>query len=355
MSMRPRATIHLGNIVDNWRLFDHTARPGKVGAVLKCDAYGHGAAPVSKALYEAGCRTFFVAYPEEGADLRAALGPNADIFVFQGAVSGHATLVKTKSLTPVLNSLKEIRAWMDLGQGDPFALHVDTGMNRLGVSLGQLSNVRDALGDKRPKLIMSHMASADTPPARQNRAQLEAFKAAKAFFPGVPTSLENTAAHWLDDSFRSDLSRPGIGLYGGGTSPLRADTLKPGLTLEARILQISEVPADQNVGYGATATLSRDSVLATIGLGYGDGFPRSASNSGFVYLGQMHCPVVGRVSMDLITVDVTAVKGLAKVGGLVEVIGTNADLEAQAAAAGTLGYELLTGLSARVERIYQHD
>lgn len=353
MIMGPRATIHLGNIAYNWGMFADRAKPGVSGAVVKANAYGHGAADVSRALHQAGCRHFFVAYAEEGAVVRDAIGADAEIYVFQGGVAGTAENMSASDLTPVLNSFDDITSWKAIGANRDFALHIDTGMNRLGLSADQLSDVRDALAGLRPKLIISHLASADTPNSRQNRSQLEAFRAASDLFPGVATSLQNSAGHWLDGSFKSDLSRPGIGLYGGGNSPARPAGLKPGLTLEAHILQVFEVSAGETVGYGATATLERDSVLATIGLGYEDGIPRAASNSGFAYLGDERCAFIGRVSMDLITLDVTAAAPLAKVGGLVEVIGARADLEEQAAAARTLGYELITGLGARVQCIYE--
>lgn len=185
-----------------------------------------------------------------------------------------------------------------------------------------------------------------------NRAQSEAFNAARAHFPGVPVSLANSEGHWLPEELRTGLTRPGIALFGGGTSPARSPDLKPGLTLEAPLLQVHEVRPGDTVGYGATFRAEQPALLATAALGYGDGFPRAASGSGFAYLGETRCPLIGRVSMDLVTFDVSAAAPLAKAGAWVEVLGARADLETQAAAAGTIGYELITGLGPRVERTY---
>lgn len=351
MTARPTATIHLSNIAANWRVFDRTAR-GDAGAVVKANAYGHGAGPVAKALAGAGCRSFFVAYAFEGAEIRAALGEGPDIYVFNGSLEADYSVCRSAKLIPVLNALADIAAWTGQGADVPAALHIDTGMNRLGVRADRLGEAKAALGSSTPILLMSHFACADTPDHPMNAAQIAAFDAARAVFPRVRTSLANSAGHWLGPDAHGDLTRPGIGLYGGGTNPLRSAELKPGMTLTAPILQVSNVPSGETIGYGATARLDTPRTLATLALGYGDGFLRSASNSGFAMLEGIRCPILGRVSMDLITIDVSSAQGLAKPGVMTELIGPNADLEAQAAAAGTLGYELVTGLGARVERIH---
>lgn len=351
MTARPTATIHLSNIAANWRVFDRTAR-GEAGAVVKADAYGHGAGPVARALAQAGCRSFFVAYAFEGAELRTALGDGPDIYVFNGSLEADYSVCREAGLIPVLNSLADIAAWTGQGTDLPAALHIDTGMNRLGVRADALDKAKAALGSAMPVLLMSHFACADTPDDPMNARQVAILDQVRAAFAGVRTSLANSAGHWLGPEAHGDLTRPGIGLYGGGTSPKRSTELQPGMTLQAPILQISEVPAGETVGYGATARLDTPRTLATLALGYGDGFLRSASNSGFAVLEGIRCPIVGRVSMDLLTIDVSSTQGLAKPGMMTELIGPNADLEAQAAAAGTLGYELVTGLGARVERIH---
>lgn len=345
MSVRPRATLRPRRIAENWRGLSRHAGGSRVGAVVKADAYGHGMEPVAHALARAGCGTFFVAYAFEGAQLRRVLGAGPAIHVFNGPSRDTLGILSEEALTPVLNSPDEVRLWMNAGGEAPFSLHVDTGMNRLGLrpeTLGELS--------RRPDLILSHYACADEPDDPMNRAQLEAFIAVARRFDGVPTSLANTAGHFLGPEFLGDVTRPGIGLYGGGTSPWQSLDLAAGLKLEAPILTVTDVPAGETVGYGATARLAAPARLATIALGYGDGFPRSAGNQGFAMLDGLRCPIVGRVSMDLITLDVTAAWGLAKPGVWVEMLGDGARLEEQAALAGTLGYELVTGLGPRIER-----
>lgn len=353
MSLRPRARVHLSNIVSNWRLYDRLSGPGGAGAVVKANAYGHGAAEVSCALAGAGCRHFFVAYAFEGVGVRRAVGPGPVIFVFNGIAEDEAVICREAKLIPVLNNLEAIAAWQAGAPDLPFALHIDTGMNRLGLRLEQMAEAKQMLAGRDPVLLISHFACGDDPTADKNAAQSHAFAEAAALFPGVAISLANTAGHGLGTEMRRGLTRPGIGLYGGGAGPTRPEGLLPGMTLEAPILQVATARAGETVGYGATARLEKDTLLATVALGYGDGFLRSASNSGFGYLGETCCPILGRVSMDLITLDVSAAAPLAKPGAWVELIGAKADLERQADAAGTLGYELTTGLGARVERIYE--
>ncbi|MEL6661754.1 MAG: alanine racemase [Pseudomonadota bacterium] len=353
MSLRPRATIHLSNIADNWRRLNALSGQGGAGAVVKADAYGHGAARVSRVLAAAGCEHFFVAYGFEGVEVREAVGDGPAIYVFNGGVEVDTALARSAKLIPVINSVSELTAWLDQAGDLLYALHVDTGMNRLGVRPDEVASAASLMGNCPPCLLMTHFACADTPDASMSATQLGAFEVVAMALPRVPISLANSAAHWLPPKFRAGLTRPGIALYGGGNSPARPDGLKPGLTLTAPILQVQSIPSGETVGYGATRRTDTPTLVATAALGYADGFPRSASNSGFAYLGETRCPVIGRVSMDLITLDVSAAAPLAKPGALVEVIGARADLEEQAAAAGTLGYELITGLGPRVERIYE--
>ena len=353
MSLRPRARVHLTNIAHNWRLYNQLSGEGGAGAAVKANAYGHGAVEVSRALAAAGCTNFFVAYPFEGMEVRRATGPGPVIYVLNGFAPGDAQTCREADLTPILNSLDNIKTWLAAGRDLLFALHLDTGMNRLGLPCNEVAEARLRLAGHDPVLILSHFACADDPGSQMNMAQSRTFAEACALFPDVPVSLANSAGHGLTPDMRRGLTRPGIGLYGGGSGSTRPDGIKPGMTLEAPILQVRTGKAGETVGYGATARLERDTLLATVGLGYGDGFLRSASNSGFAYLGETRCPIRGRVSMDLITLDVSAAAPLAKPGAWVEFIGPRADLERQAQAAGTLGYELITGLGERVERIYE--
>jgi len=353
MSLRPRATIHLSNIVANWRALNALSGAGGAGAVVKADAYGHGAPRVSAALARAGCGSFFVAYGFEGEAVRAATGPGPAIYVFNGDAAVSHQQCRDHGLIPVLNSVAEVSHWCAGARDAPFALHVDTGMNRLGVRPEDLGKARLAMGERSPELIMTHFACADDPSSAMTARQCEVFETVASEWGTIPVSLSNSAGHWLTEDARRGLSRPGIALYGGGNSPARPDGLLPGMTLEAPILQVQSLAPGETVGYGASFRAASAMTVATVALGYGDGFLRSAGNAGFGALGDHLCPVVGRVSMDLVTIDVTAVAPLAKPGAWVEFIGAQADLETQAAAAGTLGYELTTGLGHRVERIYQ--
>lgn len=354
MITRPRARVHLDNITANWRRLAAMAEGAQAGAVVKADAYGHGAPEVGAALARAGCQHFFVAYPFEGEVLRRHVGAGVAIYVFNGLGPDDAEgrdQCRRAALHPVLNSLDQLRAWRSMADQAPYALHIDTGMNRLGIPMAQLGEAQGLSAGHGPDLVMSHLACAEAVDDPMNRRQLDRFAEAVRRFPGVRTSLPNTAGHFLGSAYRSDVTRPGIGLYGGGTSP-RQPVLAPGMTLEAPILTVNRVPAGETVGYGATYTLPRPALLATVALGYGDGFPRSLTNRGQAALAGTLCPILGRVSMDLVTLDVTAAAGVAKPGALIEVIGSHVRLEDQAARAGTLGYELVTGLGSRVERRY---
>lgn len=345
MTTRPVATTHLPNIAANWRLLNAAAGPGRAGAVVKANAYGHGVFPVVQRLCREGCQTFFVAYDNEGADVRRSGGPQVEIYAFNG--EGDAR----EKVRPVINTLDALKDWVS-GGGGPYALHIDTGMNRLGISWSELSAAAALARNCPPALVMTHLACADEPASAMNVIQARRFSELREAIP-APSSFANSAGHWLGEAFASDVSRPGIALYGGDNSPLRPAGILPGLTLEAPILQVRSCAPGETVGYGATARLGAPARIATVALGYGDGFPRSASNSGFAYLGGIRCPIVGRVSMDLITLDVTEAAGLAKEGAMAEFIGPRALLEEQAACAGTLGYELITGLGSRVERNWE--
>lgn len=321
------------------------AAPGRAGAVVKANAYGHGVFPVVNRLIREGCRTFFVAYDHEGSELRPIAGSEIELYAFNGAGD-----VET-DVRPVINTLEALRNWVN-GGGGAYGLHIDTGMNRLGISYRDLSAAAELARQSPPALVMTHLACADEPDHSLNALQARRFSEMRSSIP-APGSLANSAGHWLGEAFASDISRPGIALYGGDSSPLRPSGLLPGMTLEAPILQVRACHPGETVGYGATARLETPRTLATVALGYGDGFPRSASNSGFAFLEDVRCPILGRVSMDLIILDVSAAGGLAKPGAMAEFIGARAPLEEQAACAGTLGYELVTGLGSRVERNWE--
>lgn len=350
MTSRPRATVHLSNIAANWRTIDRLSPGATTAAVVKADGYGLGAARVSRALARAGCESFFVAHLEEGVAVRSAVGTAARIFVLNGPMSGEMRPYREAALTPVLSTAEQVDIWARSPRG-ACALHFDTGMNRLGLTPSILKHQRDALQKLQPVLVMSHLACADTADHPLNAAQLKAFTDIASAFPDIPASLANSAGCYLGKSYTFDLTRPGLALYGGTLAP-SGIKLKPALTLEARVLSVFHANAGESVGYGATHTLTAPATLATVSLGYGDGMPRSGSNKLIGYYDGIPCPVLGRVSMDLITIDVSKAQGEVKAGARVEFLGKHAKLEDQAARAGTLGYELLTGLSNRVERVY---
>jgi len=351
MSSLPRASVHLANIVENWRTLAGLQPAATTAAVVKADAYGLGAARVGPALAKAGCEAFFVAYTQEGAALRKAVGAGPTIYVLNGPVRDDTGLYADHNLIPVLSSPTQIRLWQDAAPGKPCALHFDTGINRLGLKPDLLSTGGEALRALNPVLVMSHLACADEPDHAKNPAQREAFAEIAAAFPGVPASLANSAGCYLGRDYGFQLTRPGIALYGGSVPPARVK-LRHAVTLEAQILSVFPAKAGETVGYGATFTAPQDMMLATAGLGYADGIPRAAANCFVGWLDGVPCPVTGRVSMDLITIDVSKAQRAAKAGERVEFLGPHAKLEDQAARANTLGYELLTGLGPRVERIY---
>lgn len=352
MSLHPRAQIHLANIVANWRAIAALTPGSRPGAVVKANAYGHGALQVGKALFEAGCRDFFVAYMDEGIELRDVVESDARIFVFNGADPKDHKQVKAAGLIPVMNSMIDINDWRRWGAPSDFAVHVDTGMNRLGVRIQDLSRLVEATRIDRPVLVMSHLVDSDAPGDPVNAHQLALFRDAVEALPKMSRSLANTGGCYLGPDYGFDITRPGIGLYGGGPAAPSGTTILPGMTLEAPILTVQNVQPGETVGYGGDWTFSEPRTLATVALGYGDGFPRSASSRGYASLGGIACRIVGRVSMDLITIDVTSAADLAIPGAFAQFIGPEVPLEDQAKRAGTVGYELVTGLGHRVRRIY---
>ncbi len=308
---------------------------------MKADAYGLGAAPVSRALAAAGCRTFFTATLGEALEVRATIGDGPRILVLNGPAAGEAETFVDAHIEPVINTLAQFRLW----RGAPFSLHVDTGMNRLGLPLSDVGSI-----DRAPSLIMSHLACASTPTHPMNQAQRTRFLEAAAHFPQAARSLAASGGALLGPDFAFDLLRPGIGLYGGGPLDERNPTLAVAATLEAPILQIRDVPAGDSVGYGAAFVAEKPLRTATCALGYADGFLRSGSGKGYAYVEGKACPVLGRISMDLVTLDVSAAKN-ARVGDMAEFIGRSARLDDVAAAAGTIPYEVLTNLTGRVRRV----
>ncbi|HZY69019.1 MAG TPA: alanine racemase [Devosia sp.] len=359
----PRLTIDLGAIQRNWLALDKVSSGALTGAAVKADAYGTGMVPVAKALFAAGTRFFFVATPDEGIQLRAAV-PDSFIFVLNGLPPGAAPLLVGERLMPVINSLPQLEEWLVacLGRNEalPAALHFDTGMNRLGFRLGETSIVKRMCEDVgyAPQVIMSHLACADQPQHEKNRTQLALFSSVLTQFPNVPASLANSAATMTSREMHFQMVRPGIALYGGRAVNGRRNPMMPVVTLEAPILQVRECKTGESVGYGATYILPRDTRVAIIALGYADGFIRSASSTnqhpgGRVYLRGRICPVLGRVSMDMFAVDITDLgNDIPAPGEFVEVLGPHVGVDDQADPAGTIGYEFLTSLKGRYSRTY---
>jgi alanine racemase len=334
--------------------------PAECAAVVKADSYGLGAAKVAAALLGAGCRTFFVATLDEGLALRHCLdeaepGRACAILVLNGVPIGAAEDVLRHRLTPVLNALADVDKWSALARRKqaPFrvALHVDTGMSRLGLSVQE---VDELAGDLRRldgldlALVISHLACADTPDHPLNARQLDAFRAALPRLPKAPWSLANSSGIFLGRDYCGDLVRPGVALYGVAPLPGQPNPMREAVRLDGRILQVRQIDSGAAVGYGATHLAVGRARIATVGVGYADGFLRSLSNRGSGYIGDRRVPLVGRVSMDLITFDVSGVpEALARPGAMIELIGPHRPIDALAEEAGTIGYEILTALGAR--------
>ncbi len=359
-------SIDLGALARNWRALDKVSAGALTGAVVKADAYGTGIEMSSKALYAAGARFFFVATVDEGMAVRAAV-PDAHIFILGGLYPGAANLYIRQNLMPVLGSMAMLEEWLakciERNEAYPAAFHFDTGINRLGFRLSEATALRERIGKLgfAPQMVMSHLACADTPNHEKNRTQLALFGSVLSQFPGIPASLANSAGLMTGRDYHFQMVRPGIALYGGRAVNGRKNPMQPVVTLHVPILQVTEGRTGETVGYGATYALNRNSKLAVLGYGYADGFFRSLSGTnqrpgGKVFIRGKLCPVVGKISMDLTIVDVTELgSDLPMPGEGAEVMGPNVLVDDQADAAGTIGYELLTNLKGRYNRIYVGD
>lgn len=338
-------TIDLDSIAGNWRRLDRLTGPEvQTAAVVKADAYGLGITRVARALAQAGARRFFVAYAEEGAAIRQALGQGPQIAILSGHMPGDTEMIHDLDLTPMLNSLDQITRHLEALPGHPFGVQLDTGMNRLGVEMLEWQAVAPILIEAGPELLMSHLACADDPDHPQNEAQLRAFHT-MTDGTGLPRSLSATGGILLGPRYHFDLTRPGVGLYGG----LPFEAAQPVVTLSLPVIQTREVAPGEIVGYGSTWEAETPAIIATVAGGYADGLPRSLSNVATLWDGDTPCPLVGRVSMDLITVDITH---LAEVPRFLDILGPHQTVDALAEMGGTIGYEILTGLGPRYQRRY---
>ena len=352
-------TVSLSALKDNYQTLARRAEGAECAAVVKADAYGVGLAQAAHAFAEAGAKTFFVAQLSEAIALRAALkglSQAPDIYVFAGIRSGQEESFIKHEIRPVLNSLAQLDLWSAQGHR-PAALHLDTGINRLGLSgddVAEIAENPDRLSATDLKLVMSHLACADTPDHPMNRQQLERFNRYRSQLPPAPASLANSAGIFLGADYHFDMVRPGIALYGGNPQPSGPLPVKPAVRIDTTILQLRNVPPGETIGYGATFTANRPTRLATLALGYADGMMRALSNTGWLNIDGVRAPFVGRVSMDLIAVDVTDIPvHRCRAGTRITVVGDNPDLNDLAKAAGTISYEFLTLLGQRYERHYQ--
>jgi alanine racemase len=344
-------TVDLGAIVANWRLLCGQHPSGAVAAVIKADAYGLGARPVAQALFNAGCRHFFVAYLQEALAVRDAV-PGAMLAVLSGPIPGTEADYTAHDLTPVLGSLDDIARWNRRG---PAILHVDTGMSRLGLDDRELASLADdptPLNGLHLRYLMTHLVSAECPADAINQRQRVLFAEARQRLPAAPASLANSSGLFLGTDFGSDLARPGAALYGVNPSPGRANPMAGVVRLMVRVLAVRDIPAGATVGYNGTWTAPRRSRIATAALGYADGFHRALSSRGSACFDGTPVPLVGRVSMDLTTFDVTDLPAV-QPGCWLEVIGPHMPVDAVAAAADTNGYEVLTSLGRRFHRVYR--
>ncbi|MEN5168995.1 alanine racemase [Brevundimonas pondensis] len=343
MSLPASLTVDLGALARNF----HTLQ-GLIGVpvnpVVKADGYGLGAGAVARRLMAEGARTFFVARAAEGVLLREALGAEPVIYVLDGCHGESAGIIKAANLRPVLNQPGQIEAWTAAG-GGACGLQLDTGMNRLGFRVEDAPEAFEGL-----ELVMTHLACADEPAHPLNRAQRDAYAAAVTRYPGVTRSFANSGGCFLGPDFAFDVARPGICLFGGGPEGKPNDRIAPVATLNAQIMQVRDVPAGETVGYSQGYRAEAPIRVATCGTGYADGVMRANSPRGQVWVAGELRPIIGRVSMDVLAVDVTGLDVAA--GDTVEIFGANRLVDDAATAAGTISYEMLTSITPRVPRLY---
>lgn len=351
----PWVDIDLSALCKNFATIRKKTQSAETGAVVKCDGYGLGAGNVARALAaREECRSFFVAYGEEGAALRKRLqdvSPAPAIYVFSGVAAEHFDLFRDHALTPVLNTMNQARLWTSAFPGVPAAAMVETGINRAGLAPGDLTALAN-MADLNLEVLMSHLACAATPSHQMNARQRSLFAEFATTFPKARKSLAASAGSLMGADYHFDLLRPGIALYGASPFVDPAPELAPVATLRAPIMQLRRINAGETVGYDGVFKAARDSMIAVAAIGYGDGMPRSAGGRAMAFIdGALH-PVVGRISMDMTTIDVTDAPSPPETGAVAEFYGPNLSINTAAAAASTIAYELLTGLGGRVDRRY---
>ncbi|MDE1936773.1 alanine racemase [Bradyrhizobium sp.] len=359
-------TIDLDALVANWRKLEKTAVPAECSAVIKANAYGCGVAPVARALAAAGCKTFFVATPEEAAAARAVL-PSAVIYVLNGLIQNNGDAYARIDARPVIGDLNELAEWdvfcRRTGWAGGAAIHIDTGMQRLGLTITEAQGLipRIHAGDHGISLVMSHLACAENLHHPMNARQLAAFRGIASEFSGVPASLANSSGIFLGSAFQFDIVRPGAALYGVNPTPEADNPMLPVVDLKARVVQIRDVERGEGVGYGGNWTARRPTRLAIVSAGYADGYFRAgSSNDGTrgadVIIAGKRCPVAGRISMDLMAVDVTDLeRNMVRRGHQATLIGGGITVDELAHHFGTIGYEVLTSLGTRYARVYKSE
>ena len=357
-------TVDLDAVVANWRKLEKTAVPAECAAVIKANAYGCGLEPVARALSNAGCKTFFVASLDEARAARAAV-PSAVLYVLDGLIQNTGEGYAKVDAKPVIGDLNELAEWdvfcRRSGWSGGVAVHIDTGMQRLGLTVSQAQGLipRVNAGDHGISLVMSHLACAENLNHPMNAKQLATFREIASLFTGVPASLSNSSGIFLGGPYLFDMVRPGAALYGVNPTPESDNPMQPVVDLKARVLQIREIERGESVGYGGIWTARRPTRLAIVAAGYADGYFRAgSSNDGTrgaeVVVAGKRCPVAGRISMDLMAIDVTELGDAAvRRGDFVTLIGDDLTVDEVAQAAGTIGYEVLTGLGRRYHRVYR--
>ncbi len=365
-------SIDLSALIANYQSYVALTPTAQTAAVVKADAYGLGIDQIAPALSRAGCKTFFVAQAREGAQLRVILNQQnqaGDIYILNGYISGAADYYAQHILRPCLGSLEEINQWQAQGRTNPAlhatlhpalhpALHIDTGFNRLGLSQNQIDQLPDSFT---PSLLMSHLACADEPDHPMNQQQISMFQTNTEHFATIPACLANSAGTLLGQDYHFDMVRIGIGLYGGAPTKNGKTAGQCVASLQAPVLQLRHVKAGENIGYGATFMANNDMDIAILSIGYADGFPRRLGRDKYdktpfaqVILEGQKCPLLGRISMDLLAVDISHVQANIERGQMAELFGTTIALETVAQQAKTISYELLTQLGTRYKRVYKN-
>lgn len=359
-------TVDLSALEANWRALGRRVMPSECSAVIKADAYGCGIEPVAARLSRAGCKTFFVADLAEARRARSA-APDAAIYVLNGLLPGTASTFADLHARPVIGSMVELAEWDAFCTGQQWqggaALHVDTGMNRLGISANEAAALAPRIRSENHgiMLLMSHLACSEVEDHPLNQRQINLFREVRILYRGIPSSLSNSSGIFLGNAAHCDMVRPGVALYGVNPTPGHSNPMRPVIELQARVVQLRIVPKGETVGYDAAWTAKHTTRLAVVAVGYADGYLRAASASdeapgADAIVAGKRCPIAGRVSMDLIAIDITSLPDNAvRRGDLAKLIGDEISVDDVANAAGTIGYEVLTSLGRRYHRVYRAD